>query len=91
MMTSPDNDADVKIVDFGFAAEASGKTLREQLGTPAYIAPEIIKNESYGMIPKNYFCLWISYSACHRKSRRYVVIWRDLIYFTWWIPTFPCP
>jgi calcium/calmodulin-dependent protein kinase I len=47
-MTSPDDDADVKIVDFGFAARTEGCDLSEQCGTPGYIAPEILLNKLHG-------------------------------------------
>jgi calcium/calmodulin-dependent protein kinase I len=38
----------VKIADFGFATECNGLSLNEQLGTPSYMAPEIIRNQKYG-------------------------------------------
>ncbi len=48
LMTNPDDDADVKIVDFGFASSSEGFDLSEQCGTPAYIAPEILFNKLHG-------------------------------------------
>jgi serine/threonine protein kinase len=47
-MTSTEDDADVKIVDFGFAARTDGSSLSEQCGTPGYIAPEILLNKLHG-------------------------------------------
>lgn len=42
LMTSCDDDADMKIIDFGFAIKAKGRILTTQCGTPGYIAPEIV-------------------------------------------------
>ena len=47
-MTSEGDDADVKLVDFGFAAEVDGFSLSNQCGTPGYIAPEIIEAKLHG-------------------------------------------
>ena len=38
----------VKLTDFGFAAIAAENTLDDTIGTPAYVAPEILKHEKYG-------------------------------------------
>jgi calcium/calmodulin-dependent protein kinase I len=48
MMVSDDDDADVKIVDFGFAAVTHGDKLSSQCGTPGYIAPEILQGHLHG-------------------------------------------
>lgn len=48
LMTSKESDADVKLVDFGFAAQADGFSLNQQVGTPGYIAPEILLKLNYG-------------------------------------------
>lgn len=48
LLTSNDDDADIKVVDFGFAIEAQGLTIEHQCGTPGYIAPEILLNHKYG-------------------------------------------
>lgn len=42
MLTSPSDDADIKIVDFGFAIDVDGLNCTSQVGTPGYIAPEIL-------------------------------------------------
>lgn len=48
-MTSPDGDADVKIVDFGFAAFTNGgNDLQERCGSPCFVAPEILQGHAYG-------------------------------------------
>ena len=45
-----DGKGNVKIADFGVSRQISeGQTMREQCGTPAYIAPEIIRNKGYGL------------------------------------------
>lgn len=38
----------IKVIDFGFAKEATEKTLDEFVGTPFYIAPEILNKQKYG-------------------------------------------
>lgn len=38
----------VKLADFGFAVTSTDFDLSTCLGTPAYMAPEVIKNEKYG-------------------------------------------
>eukprot|EP00981_Chlorochromonas_danica_P002116 scaffold424_cov165-Ochromonas_danica.AAC.16 len=49
LLTSDDNDADIKVVDFGFATKTDGDySLTDHCGTPGYIAPEILRNETYG-------------------------------------------
>ena len=47
-MVSAEDDADVKIADFGFAAVVHGSTLTNQCGTPGYIAPEILLGKPHG-------------------------------------------
>lgn len=46
LLTSPSDDADIKIVDFGFAIEIEGLNCTSQVGTPGYIAPEILNKVS---------------------------------------------
>ncbi|RYH18038.1 serine/threonine-protein kinase, partial [archaeon] len=48
IMTSKEDDANVKIADFGFAVKCNGCNITTQCGTPGYIAPEIIETKAYG-------------------------------------------
>jgi serine/threonine protein kinase len=48
LMTGRDDSADLKLVDFGFAAKVDGFSLTNQCGTPAYVAPEIIRRQPHG-------------------------------------------
>jgi calcium/calmodulin-dependent protein kinase I len=48
LLVSQDDDANVKLADFGLATIASGNTIRDKAGTPEYIAPEIIENIPFG-------------------------------------------
>lgn len=49
LMVSDEDDADVKLVDFGFAVRADGNSLEGVIGTPEYMAPEIWVNKvKYG-------------------------------------------
>ena len=45
------NKYEIKLIDFGFATETSGRDgsgfNKTQLGSPMYMAPEIIHNEKY--------------------------------------------
>ena len=49
LLKSPDDDNDVKLADFGFAAYAADdRCLSEACGTPGYVAPEILQGVLYG-------------------------------------------
>lgn len=48
LLTSKNDDADVKLADFGFAAKAPTQCLTTQCGTPGYVAPEILKDKPHG-------------------------------------------
>ncbi|ETV67169.1 CAMK protein kinase [Aphanomyces astaci] len=48
LLTSADDDASIKLADFGFAKQQSIDGLTTACGTPGYVAPEIIKGEPYG-------------------------------------------
>lgn len=50
MLTSKDDESDVKLADFGFATYAEGDTIVSQCGTPGYIAPEILQSKPYGIL-----------------------------------------
>ena len=45
------NKYDIKLIDFGFASKTAGRDgsgfNKTQLGSPMYMAPEIIMNEKY--------------------------------------------
>eukprot|EP00602_Paraphysomonas_sp_CaronLab_P003591 CAMPEP_0185029222 /NCGR_PEP_ID=MMETSP1103-20130426/15385_1 /TAXON_ID=36769 /ORGANISM="Paraphysomonas bandaiensis, Strain Caron Lab Isolate" /LENGTH=511 /DNA_ID=CAMNT_0027563885 /DNA_START=164 /DNA_END=1699 /DNA_ORIENTATION=- len=49
LLTSCNNDSDLKIGDFGLAARVSGATLVNPCGTPGYAAPEIVSGQPYGI------------------------------------------
>lgn len=45
-----DGKGNVKIADFGVSRQIQGdQVMKEQCGTPAYIAPEILRNRGYGL------------------------------------------
>jgi serine/threonine protein kinase len=50
LLTNRSDDANIKIADFGFAADLAlhPKGLTESLGTPGYVAPEILREVPYG-------------------------------------------
>jgi calcium/calmodulin-dependent protein kinase I len=48
MMVSRDDDAAIKLVDFGFAEESSENNLVGKLGTPMYMAPELWLEQPHG-------------------------------------------
>jgi hypothetical protein len=47
LFRTTDPNSDIKIADFGFASKISNENLRTQVGTPNYIAPEILNQEPY--------------------------------------------
>jgi len=51
LLQSPDDDANLKIADFGFAKLCKGgqDCLTTQCGTPGYVAPEILEGDPYGV------------------------------------------
>lgn len=48
LMASPDDDANIKIADFGFATQVVGSSLTTACGTPGYVAPELVSGLPYG-------------------------------------------
>jgi len=48
LMKSETNDNDLKLADFGFAVKCNGRDQTAQLGTPGYVAPEILEEKAYG-------------------------------------------
>lgn len=48
LLTSEEDDSNIKIADFGFAKKcATPKSLKTQCGTPGYVAPEILEGIAY--------------------------------------------
>ena len=50
LLTSQHDDANVKLADFGFARSVMNGYVSTQCGTPGYVAPEILRAESYGTV-----------------------------------------
>jgi calcium/calmodulin-dependent protein kinase I len=49
LLCSESDDSDIKIADFGFAKRITDLTAKETAcGTPGYVAPEILRGDSYG-------------------------------------------
>jgi serine/threonine protein kinase len=48
MLENDVDDSKIKVIDFGLAAHAKGNTLEGYVGTPGYIAPEIIELKPHG-------------------------------------------
>lgn len=48
LLTSKTDDADIKLADFGFAAECNGNNLNMPWGTLEYTAPEVHRGKYYG-------------------------------------------
>jgi serine/threonine protein kinase len=76
---------DIKICDFGVSKlMTKGRRIKEQCGTPAYIAPEILREEGYegfavdiwssgGIIFKQWFFMLCCMEQCHLKQ----IIWTN--------------
>ncbi|CAM9413077.1 unnamed protein product [Chrysoparadoxa australica] len=47
LLTSQNDDANIKIADFGFARSFKAGPMKSQCGTPGYVAPEILKHSEY--------------------------------------------
>lgn len=48
LFSTPANDAQIKITDFGLAKAKAASDMQTACGTPGYVAPEVLKNEMYG-------------------------------------------
>ncbi|CAG9327340.1 unnamed protein product [Blepharisma stoltei] len=48
LVSSKDNDADIKMIDFGMSAKFGGEEMNTIVGTPYYLAPEVLRG-SYGL------------------------------------------
>ena len=49
LLASLENDSEIRLADFGFAKKVTEAGLKTQCGTPGYVAPEILRGESYGI------------------------------------------
>lgn len=47
-MTSRTDDVNLKLADFGFAVKQGVPAIKQQAGTPGYIAPEILQGKPHG-------------------------------------------
>jgi len=61
LLSSAEDDASIKIADFGFARLLRGNTLTTQCGTPGYVAPEILNGVPYGKSVDMWSCGVITY------------------------------
>jgi serine/threonine protein kinase len=50
LLTSKDNDIDLKLADFGFAVKSGVPAAKQNAGTPGYIAPEILQGKPHGTL-----------------------------------------
>mmetsp|Transcript_34634 Transcript_34634/g.69966 ORF Transcript_34634/g.69966 Transcript_34634/m.69966 type:complete len:781 (-) Transcript_34634:3058-5400(-) len=51
LLVSKDDDADIKVADFGFAKRVHvPNSLMTRCGTPTYVAPEVLKNHPHDMM-----------------------------------------
>lgn len=58
-MTSKEDDSVLKLADFGLAIISESDTLTDRMGTPGYVAPEILLSRPYGTFEKiiiYYYC-----------------------------------
>jgi serine/threonine protein kinase len=76
--------SDIKIGDFGFAKwREGGKMMETRLGSPSYVAPEILQGQSYSKAVDMWsigiimFIMLGGYMVSHMQSAAY--IWCDLV------------
>lgn len=50
LLSSPTDDTSIVLADFGFACSVLNGNAVDKCGTPAYVAPEILKGSSHGMV-----------------------------------------
>lgn len=67
-MTSKEDDSVLKLADFGLAIISESDTLTDRMGTPGYVAPEILLSRPYGTFEKIITYSIISSSIVNRKS-----------------------
>lgn len=58
LLASKDDDTNIKLCDFGFAATVGSAVLNKQAGTPGYVSPEVLERKPHGKIPPShsYIC-----------------------------------
>lgn len=84
LLKSMENDHDIKLADFGFAKQTTGRSLDTQCGTPGYVAPEILKGIKYGYEVDMWSCgvivyiLLGGYPPFHEEN--HVVLYRKIKY-----------
>lgn len=91
LLVSRDNDINLKLADFGFAVQSAGPpSIKEQVGTPGYIAPEVIEGKPHG----EYLSLRVAASRrslCSvcicRQARGHVEFRRSSVHATGRLPT----
>eukprot|EP00903_Cladosiphon_okamuranus_P019868 g18261.t1 len=48
LLADPSDDSSIRVADFGFAVSVRDGYVRDQCGTPGYVAPEILRARPYG-------------------------------------------
>ena len=48
LLQSKDEDTHIKIADFGFATRTHDRSLNQYMGSPGYLAPEVLLSKQYG-------------------------------------------
>lgn len=49
LLKSMHDDSDMRLCDFGFATLAKGRSITQVVGTPGYMAPEVLHEKPYGV------------------------------------------
>lgn len=50
LLSSPSDNANIKLADFGLASSVLDGLVTEQCGSPGYVAPEILRGVPYGTV-----------------------------------------
>ena len=59
MLRNNSDNADVKLIDFGLATETSGCDIMDAVGTPQYVAPEVIDCAKYKLAYGKFAESWL--------------------------------